>query len=235
MKRRKLKTVYGIPVLMLVMAVLASMMVFSGTAAAARAVLTEGSSQYDADVSLGSGVAVSLKENGKEVEGDDALMNSLIPEGEKLLPGKEYAEKLTVSNTGSEPAFVRVTITRYWEKNGEKDPTLNPSLILLTTAEGWTEDEDARTSERIVLYRNEALKAGEDSAFASGITIDGKTASYVIQTENAGTVTNKYLYDEATFKVEVKADAVQTHSGEKAVKSAWGRDVSVSGDSLSLN
>ena len=235
MKNRKLRTFHGIPVLLLAMAVLASLMVFSGTVAGARAVLTVNSSDYDADVTMSGGVAVAIKENNKEVSGDDTLMKSLVTGEEKIVAGNEYEEKLTASNTGSEPAFVRVTITRYWERNGKKDPGLDPSLINLTLTEGWTEDKDARTAERLVLYRDSALPAGKESDFVSGITIDPKIWQTVVQTENDGIVTNTYVYNGAKFKVEVRADAVQTHSGEAAVKSAWGRSVTVSGDSLKLN
>ena len=235
MKNRKLRKFHGIPVLMIALAVSAVIMVLSGSVVGSRAVLVLDPSKYDADVSLTQGVAVSLKENGKEVSGADKLMTSLVKEGESFLVGKEYTENIAVSNTGTEPAFVRVTITRYWETNGEKNPNLDPSLIKLSFADGWTVDESANTSERIVLYRNTALPAGEDSAFATGLTIDSKTGTITVQTEKDGVVTNEYAYNDAKFMVEVKADAVQTHSAEAAVKSAWGRSVTVSGDSLTLN
>lgn len=235
MKNRKLRKFHGVPVLMIALAVSAVIMVLSGSVVGSRAVLVLDSSKYDADVSLTQGVAVSLKENGEAVTGTGTLMTSLVTEDESFQVGKEYAENLAVSNTGTEPAFVRVTITRYWETNGEKNPYLDPSLIKLTFADGWTVDESANTSERIVLYRDTALPAGEDSAFATGLTIDSKTGAYVVQQETDGVVTNISIYDGAKFMVEVKADAVQTHSAEAAVKSAWGRSVTVTGDSLTLN
>ena len=235
MKNRKLRKFHGIPVLMIALAVSAVIMVLSGSVVGSRAVLVLDSSKYDADVTLNEGVAVALKEKEKVVSGDDALMTSLVAEDETFKVGQTYAEKLSVSNTGTEPAFVRVTITRYWETNGKKNPGLDPSLIKLTFADGWTEDKSAETSERIVLYRDTALPAGEDSAFVTGLTIDSKTGTITVQTEKSGVVTNTYAYNDAKFMVEVKADAVQTHSAEAAVKSAWGRSVTVSGDSLTLN
>lgn len=235
MKNRKLRKFYGIPVLMIALAVSAVIMVLSGSVVGSRAVLILNSSKYDADVTLNEGVAVALKENEKVVSGDDALMTSLVAEDETFKVGQTYAEKLSVSNTGTEPAFVRVTITRYWETDETKNPGLDPSLIKLSFADGWTEDKSAETSERIVLYRDTALPAGEDSAFVTGLTIDSKTGTYVVQQETDGVVTNMSVYDSAKFMVEVKADAVQTHSAEAAVKSAWGRSVTVTGDSLTLN
>ena len=56
-------------------------------------------------------------------------------------------------------------------------------------------------------------------------TVDGKTVT---------TITTTYTYDDQFFALEVQADAVQTHNAEDAIKSAWGRDVTISGTTLSL-
>ena len=40
-------------------------------------------------------------------------------------------------------------------------------------------------------------------------------------------VTNVYTYDGKKFCLDIKADAVQTHSPEQAILSAWGRKVKI--------
>jgi hypothetical protein len=49
------------------------------------------------------------------------------------------------------------------------------------------------------------------------------------------TITTVYDYDGYRFNVEAKVDAVQEHNAEDAIWSAWGRQVSVTDGSLSLN
>ena len=44
-----------------------------------------------------------------------------------------------------------------------------------------------------------------------------------------------YLYNGSKFCVKVVADAVQTHNAADAIKSTWGRAVTVNGDILSLS
>ena len=56
------------------------------------------------------------------------------------------------------------------------------------------------------------------------------------QSTEAGKVTNTYVYDGASFQLEVKVDAVQNHNVADAVRSAWGRAVTVDGaGTLSLS
>ena len=56
----------------------------------------------------------------------------------------------------------------------------------------------------------------------------------VSQEESENEITTTYEYDSATFRVEVRVDAVQTRSDESAIKSAWGKDVSVTGNEISF-
>ena len=48
-------------------------------------------------------------------------------------------------------------------------------------------------------------------------------------------ITTTYDYDGLQFCVEASVDAVQEHNAEDAILSAWGRKVSISNGSLSLN
>ena len=66
------------------------------------------------------------------------------------------------------------------------------------------------------------------------LTVNGKLPYKVSQTTTDNVTTTTYDYDGVTFMLDVQVDAVQTHSAEAAIKSAWGRSVTVSGTSLVL-
>lgn len=143
--------------------------------------------------------------------------------------------------------YVRVTITRYWEdKAGHRLAKLDPAYIKLflkdtelSTADGapvfnqngWLEDTGARTEERMVLYYRYPVTPNEGSdftePFADTFMIDGRAATDVDETEKTvegGTlVTRTYRYDDATFHLEIRVDAVQDHHVADAMLSAWGR------------
>ena len=62
-------------------------------------------------------------------------------------------EELAVINNDAINEYVRVTVYKYWEKDGEKAVDLDPSLINLHFVTGaWVIDEEASPSERPVLY-----------------------------------------------------------------------------------
>ncbi len=169
--------------------------------------------------------------------------------------GAVYQEQLAVHNPTDNGAaaaqgasnitqYVRVTVTRYWVKpDGKggltKSPELDPSLIglNLVTGNGWGEDTAARTGERTVLYYTRPLQPGETTpVFADTLKIDPSVQVTVRQSTEAGKVTNTYVYDGASFQLEVKVDAVQNHNVADAVRSAWGRAVTVDGaGTLSLS
>lgn len=214
-------------------------------------------------------IGVALVENDREVSertydgeaadgtwaGDQqsgALLTGMLdPDGdgqpeEKLELGRAYPEKLQVKNTGAINEYVRVTIYKYWVKDGEKAPDLSPELIdlHLLTDGGWSIDEGSSTEERTVLYYDSLLYAGEGEdavtePFSDTITIDGKVADLVDQrtettTDGYTTVTTTYTYDGARFVLKAQVDAVQEHNAADAVWSAWGRRAEVKDGSLRL-
>ncbi|WP_165171063.1 hypothetical protein [Adlercreutzia sp. ZJ242] len=171
------------------------------------------------------------------------LLEHMLAPGDRLAPGVAYDERLTVQNTGSISQFVRVTVTRCWvDEQGAKRTDVSPSLIdlnLVNVGDAWLVDEAASTAERTVLYCSRLLAPGEVAPlFADSLTIDKAVSSRVTQTESTtgeGTViTTEYDYDGLTFCVEACVEAVQDHNAQDAAKSAWGADVVVSGDRLSL-
>jgi hypothetical protein len=53
--------------------------------------------------------------------------------------------------------------------------------------------------------------------------------------DDGKTITTSYDYDGWQFCIEAAVDAVQDHNAEDAIKSAWGRDVTISGGTLQLD
>lgn len=170
--------------------------------------------------------------------GED-LLKGMVPAGEKAKPGKRYAERLGVKNSGGAAEYVRVTVYRYWEKTDEagnpegKVRTVRPDYIglgFLTGEAGWILDAEASAkewetdktfAERTVLYYTKPLNSGETVWFAEGLTIapeiNAALGEQGLPGEDGGIM----------FRVKVCVDAVQTHNGADAVLSAWGRKVSM--------
>lgn len=237
------------PVLFLTAA--AALLLFS-TVGSTRAALTYYSENYEMNVEVSS-IGVSLLENGNIVSnrnytergwvsgsvGEDGEPRGTLLEGrfqgeEKLVPGKVYEEALSVQNSGEIDSYVRVILYRSWkDAGGNRDTELNPKFIDLVglgeAGSGWVIDESASTQERVVLYYQQPLaKGAQTSPLCTGLRIDPAVLRKV-DGEN-GQVT--YVYNGYTFSLEAEVDAVQTHSAEDAIKSAWGVDVSVSEDGI---
>lgn len=190
------------------------------------------------------------------------LLTGLLGEDETFKIGKTYTEKLAVANTGSIDTYVRVIVYKYWLKTETledgtqvetKAPMLEPDLIRLNWVNGdlWLVDEEASTPERTVLYYSQILPAGTENSVSmteplcDTLTVDSAVAKKVTQetkTTTTGedgrvytTITTTYDYDGYQFVLEAEVDAVQTHSAEAAIWSAWGRRVTINEDkTLSL-
>ncbi len=252
MKNRKK---WGLPVGTLLMFVAAAVMLLTSTVGGARAALTFYSEAYTSRMQMRN-IGVTLMENGREISwrnyGQEAdgswssteneLLSGLLGEGETLQPGKAYKEELAVRNSGTIDQYVRVSLYRYWlDQDGNKLRTLSPDLIHLKFAEnsGWIQDPDAATEERLVFYYQSPLGAEETTpALVQTLSIDPSIASHVTQEEreeNGGTtIVTTYDYDGVQFRLEAEVNAVQTHNGEDAIWSAWGRQVNISDGILSL-
>ena len=206
-----------------------------GTVRAAPAVSSE---YYSSDVELYD-IGVVLIENGTAV--GENLLSSLVPADQDFHMGQTYQEVLSVRNSGNIDEFVRVTIYKYWlDKDGNKVTTLTPDMIDLhiLTGNGWVEDPETaklQNAERTVLYYTSVVPVGESTKpFADTLTVNGVLPYLVTQSTEGNVITTTYDYDNVSFQIEVQVDAVQTHNAEAAIKSAWGRTVSVSGSNLSL-
>ena len=232
------------PVLLLTAA---AVLLAGSTVGSARAALTYYSENYSAEVTVSS-IGVSLTENGTVVAKRDynhkndqwntvsepLFVNTL--NGEKMIPGKLYKERLGVTNSGSIDSYVRVILYKSWtDPKGNKDTSLSPKLIDLNllTGNDWVADENASTDERTVLYYTGILPAGESTPdFADTLKIDNSVADRVTETvsqdaDGNKTITTVYEYDGYRFNLEAEVDAVQTHNARDAIKSAWGVEVNV--------
>lgn len=184
----------------------------------------------------------SRKDNGSWLEEKGALLEDMVPEGEKFRIGAWYPEELKVRNSGTINQYVRVSLYKYWlDENGQKVQTLTPDLIdlELLTDNGWMIDGESSTDERTILYYSRVLETGEVSpAFSSRLKIDQSVTAKVTQTtekmENGSKIITTYDYDGVQFCLEATVDAVQEHNVEDAVWSAWGRKVTVNNGILSL-
>ena len=228
----------------------AAVLLLLSTVGSTRAALTYYSDSYEMNVEVSS-IGVSLLENGTIISnrnyteqgwvsnhvGEDGEPRGILLEGrfqgdEKLVPGKQYEETLSVQNSGQIDSYVRVILYRSWaDAAGRRDTRLNPELIQLDglgeTGNGWIVDESASTKERTVLYYQRPLAQGEEtSLLCTGLRIDPEVLKKA-ETENGQT---SYLYNGYRFFLEAEVDAVQTHNAEDAIKSAWGVDVSIGED-----
>lgn len=171
----------------------------------------------------------------------------------RLELSKKYTEQLAVKNTGTIDTYVRVTVYKYWiDANGNKTRAIDPAmidlhLVNLVGEEGascWMEDTSAATAERTVLYYTRLLPGmlnaeNEEAAmtplFSDTIRINGNIASHVSTVTNeAGITVSTYDYNGYQFVLEATVDAVQNHNAEDAILSAWGKQVTISNSTLSL-
>lgn len=252
----------SVPGLILIFTLAVLPLIFSSVGGA-RAALTYYSETYASQVEMFD-IGVSLLENGTVVSNRDyynqvadgswnehtgvLLANMLTGadgKKDKLAFNKKYTEELQAKNSGTIDTYVRVTLYKYWvDKDGNKTYTLSPSLIDLNLcniagADGdqcWIKEDAATTEERTVLYYNKLLPAGAttpkftDTLSISG-DIDGNISSY---TKEDGTVVTTYNYNDYKFIVEATVDSVQDHNAEAAILSAWGKNVNISNQTLSL-
>lgn len=238
MRKRK-KRIPKKSILLLSAAVL---LLLGSTIGSTRAALTYYSENYVAGMELSS-IGVSLLENGEVVsnrdykgngawegEADGVLLNGFLEDGEKIIPGKNYDEVLSIKNSGNIDTYVRVIVTTNWlDKEGKPATNLDPSLIKLNYENGWVKDEAASTTERTVLYYKGILTSGSEATFAKSLQIDPKICRKLTQTVDDNVYTYTYEYDGYSFQIAAEVDAVQTHNGKDAVKSAWGIDGSILG------
>ncbi len=237
----------------IVLLALAAVLLVGSAVGSTRAALTYYSEYYGAEITV-SNIGVSLIENeelisyrnydndGNWNKQEGELLVNMLAEGEELTLGKAYTEELKVLNSGEIDSYVRVVLTKSWEKDGVKDQTLDPGLIELefvTGDNGWVIDETASTPERTVLYYTNVLDVNTATdAFTSTLRINPilqtkvveNVTTEVIDGKEYKTISYEYEFDGYKFNLEADVDAVQTHNAVDAIKSAWGVDVTLAAD-----
>lgn len=256
----KIKKILTFPAITAAAFILAGILLGFSTIGGARAALTYYSETYASQMEM-QDIGISLMENGTNIANRDysyqvadgtwdehtgVLLAEMLKEtGDTLVLGRDYTEELSVANTGTIGTYVRVTVYRYWvDADGNKIMNIDPSAINLHLVnqagqdgeQCWIEDTAAATRERTVLYYNRLLPSGSATpVFSDTIRIDGDMASHITtRTDENGVTTSEYEYNGCRFILEATVDAVQDHNAEAAILSAWGMNVSVTDERLSL-
>ena len=162
----------------------------------------------------------------------------------KVSPGRVYKEKISAENGSNIDQYVRLTVRKYWVKDGVKVTSLNPEQIRLVYGKddtskkaadqynksAWTRNPEESTAESETYYLKKMLPGGAKSeALFDSLSIDASIADKshmkedTSQSEDGVTVvTYTYDYDDYTFYIEADVQAIQTHNVNDAIKSLWG-------------
>lgn len=186
------------------------------------------------------------------VDADDSVVeqSDLMGGIDKVIPGRNYDKTVKVKNNAAD-AYVRVVVTKYWEDDkGEKTNEIEPTQIMLmnsgvnitdakwTSGGGWIRSTAESTPETEVFYYSSMLKSGatSDPLFTQVRVNENVLADFSTKEEkvdkNHTNITYEYTFNGYSLCISAEAQAVQTHSAVKAMKSLWGVDASMSGDSI---
>ena len=198
----------------------------------ARGALTYFTDDYEAEIRQSHiGVALIERTGAEEawrvVDAAGAMLpaNALLGDGEGIVPGTRYDERISARNESPDTAeYVRLTVRRYWavaEAGGDaqKSGALDPRLIELEydaqSAGDWAFSAAESTDERLVFYLKRALAPGADapSPAVTGLTV---SADVLAAAED---------YAGAWAAIDAQVDSVQMGNAVQAAKSAWGVDV----------
>lgn len=247
--RRKIRKRYS-RYLPMVLFCLAALLLIGSTVGSVQATLTYVSEYYDAHVEMKE-IGVSLVENGVTVSYRDYADNGNWSKGTGVLlehipedqfqVGRVYQEELSVKNSGEIEQYVRVQVFKSWQRKNSrgqwvKAPDLAPEMIDLHFTQGtWIVGSSSR--ERTVLYYPQILAPGQSSVpFTDTLKISSEIMTRVkpavTEETRDNVIVTTYTYDDVRFVIEAEVDAVQTHNAVDAIKSAWGVDVSMSGNAI---
>lgn len=229
----------------LIILALGVVIVAASSAGAARAALVDSTARERVNFSTAE-LSVDILENDVSLKSSGELNFSAVDEDIKV--GKLYDENVTIVNNSNEETgyseYVRVIVRKSWYKDGKKDTSLDPALIVINVDDGWIENKDESTSEQTVYYRTSPLACGESVDFINSIKIDNVVNTIVADTAAdgvsiSGNIANEYIYDGQEAYIQLQADVVQTHNAEDAIYAAWGVKATCSkaddGDILSIN
>lgn len=123
---------------------------------------------------------------------------------DRIMPGDKLdCSGFLVTNTAEVPLYARVTVTKFWTENGEKNTELNAHLIGMTADEkGWIQAKEGlrgNSGETEVFYLARPLAAGESALLGLDIEISHELGN---------------VYAETGITVKAAVDGVQFVAGE---------------------
>lgn len=207
-----MKTKKGI-ITVLVCLALISITGFSYAAIVSSTDTTKDVSTSNLDISL-----VQTSEGGQATESEDGTIGF---DYGKVVPGTTIDESMAVkAGVSSKDSYVRVTVNRYWSKDGQKsinDDILDPTSIeLKANSSDWIMVEDPDDLEVVYFYYKLPLSANQvTSNLVDGFTLlaDG--------TENS----NKY--SGYSSHIDFFAEGVQVLAGKDAMLAEWGVEATI--------
>ena len=179
-------------------------------------------------------IMASIIVNGKECQGGNGIID--FYSNQPLILGKKYQEEVVVKNSGEIDMYTRIVIYKYFvDSSGNRLTSYSPDILNIHLANSdWLVDESANTQERKVLYYSKIVHKNEVTSNAIDyIMLDPTDMLDNIQFkkqegQEGQTIISQYNYSkENKMVIEMKVEAVQTHSAVNAIKDAWNVDVSI--------
>lgn len=165
---------------------------------------------------------ISVGNLGVELRLDDVGNQSYIKDNildiDGGLPGDKYSYPVYAYNTGDYDAYIRITLTRYWEdktnnkKNFEADASKIELDLDAADKANWIIDDADKNKEVVYMYYKMPVKAKEGT-------------SHAIDNIMIGDITDQEFYSKLKVKVDVEVDAIQTVAAKDAILAEWGMDV----------
>lgn len=207
-----MKTKKGI-IAMLVCLALIGITGFSYAAIVSSTDTTKDVSTSNLDISL-----VQTSEDGQEVQSENGVIGF---DYGKVVPGTTIDESMAVrAGDSSKDTYVRVTVTRYWSKDGIKSVDsefINPTSIELNAnGSDWIMVEDPDDLEVVYFYYRLPLSANQvTSNLVDGFTLLG---------DGTG---NSNKYSGYSSHIDFFAEGVQVLAGKDAMLAEWGVEATI--------
>lgn len=160
---------------------------------------------------------VQTSENGKATESKEGVLG--FDYGE-VVPETKINESMAVKVAdNSKPAYVRVTVNRYWSKDGVKsvDDILDPSIIKLnSSSKDWIMVEDSHDNEIVYFYYKLPLTGG---------TVSSNMMDSFEMYNDVNLNSNKYSGYQS--HIDFFAEGVQVMAGKDAMLAEWGVEATI--------
>lgn len=143
---------------------------------------------------------------------------------QNLTPKSTIDKAMAVKNLEETGAYIKVTITKYWQNQEERKlPDKDASLIEIVpeVSEDWIIQEDEKNHEELYLYYKKPLQQNESTShFMNQILID----------KTGNKMTNAYT--NLQINIDIEVEAIQQYGAKDAMISEWGLAVEIDQDGL---